>query len=336
MIRRSSLACVAAAAAFFAAGVVAHASGASLGLLSLGNAAPVQFDFTVQHDPLASNALTAGIPSTVSVDAELNAPLIANGLLPSDSAPLMGTRKYFGTNIPVADNLKLHVAGSLLATQNDAPAMPVISYLAPSAQQSLMLDGSQSASASLDWNFGHLGFGIGVAVNEDRGTLLSNSGFNAAGSDSARVLGAAARIGFGNGWVTTVSYNEGVSQLDLKPGSFLGDGGTVRTKSYGLAVAKHGLFGDNDLLGVAISRPVQLYAGGFGSGTPGGNANLIGGSQRNSLIGPAPETDIELGYVTTFFDGALALQANAAWQMNLEGKSGTNSLAVLSRAKINF
>jgi hypothetical protein len=43
-----------------------------------------------------------------------------------------------------------------------------------------------------------------------------------------------------------------------------------------------------------------------------------------------------LGYVTSFFNGALALQANAGYQMNLAGQSGTNSFSVISRAKINF
>jgi hypothetical protein len=40
--------------------------------------------------------------------------------------------------------------------------------------------------------------------------------------------------------------------------------------------------------------------------------------------------------VTTFLDGALALQANAAYQLNTQGQNGTNSLAVVSRAKIKF
>ncbi len=55
-----------------------------------------------------------------------------------------------------------------------------------------------------------------------------------------------------------------------------------------------------------------------------------------SLASATPETDVELGYITTFFDGALALQANAGYQMNFAGQSGTNALTVLSRAKINF
>lgn len=60
------------------------------------------------------------------------------------------------------------------------------------------------------------------------------------------------------------------------------------------------------------------------------------GRERDPLLGQIPDTDLELGYVTSFFNGALALQANAGYQMNLAGQSGTNSFSVISRAKINF
>ena len=40
--------------------------------------------------------------------------------------------------------------------------------------------------------------------------------------------------------------------------------------------------------------------------------------------------------MTTFMDGALALQANAGYQMNVAGLGGTNAVSVISRAKINF
>jgi hypothetical protein len=66
------------------------------------------------------------------------------------------------------------------------------------------------------------------------------------------------------------------------------------------------------------------------------SADMIFGRGHDSLVGQTPETDLELGYVTSFFNGALALQANAGYQMNLAGQSGTNSLSVISRAKINF
>ena len=48
------------------------------------------------------------------------------------------------------------------------------------------------------------------------------------------------------------------------------------------------------------------------------------------------ETDLQLGYVTSFLDGPLALQANAAYQMNYQGQAGATSVSVLSRAKIKF
>ena len=50
----------------------------------------------------------------------------------------------------------------------------------------------------------------------------------------------------------------------------------------------------------------------------------------------APETDIQVGYVTNFLNGAVALQTNAAFQTNYQGQPGATSVALLSRAKIKF
>jgi hypothetical protein len=54
------------------------------------------------------------------------------------------------------------------------------------------------------------------------------------------------------------------------------------------------------------------------------------------FVGTAPETDIELGYKTEFFGDSVALQANAAFQMNYGGRTGNNAVSLLSRAKIKF
>jgi hypothetical protein len=59
-------------------------------------------------------------------------------------------------------------------------------------------------------------------------------------------------------------------------------------------------------------------------------------SRSNMLEGTTPETDIEVGYVTTFLDGSLALQTNAAYQMNVAGQNGATSVQLLSRARIKF
>ena len=161
-----------------------------------------------------------------------------------------------------------------------------------------------------------------------------------ANAANTTALGLSARVGFGDGWVTTVAYSEGITQLDLKQSSMFTGANTLHSRSYGVAISKRGLFDDTDSLGLAISRPVQIYAGNLdltaATSIDKTSRNLTFSHETLSLASGTPETDLELGYVTTFLDGALALQANAGYQMNVNGQAGTNSLAVLSRAKINF
>jgi hypothetical protein len=111
----------------------------------------------------------------------------------------------------------------------------------------------------------------------------------------------------------------------------------LHSRSYGLSIAKHGLFGD-DSIGLAVSRPLELTSSGIdlgGAAIADPFDGLMAEATRPILSGEAQQTDLELGYVTTFMDG-VTLQANAGYQMNVAGQSGNNGVAVLSRAKINF
>ena len=76
-----------------------------------------------------------------------------------------------------------------------------------------------------------------------------------------------------------------------------------------------------DALGIAVSRPLQVYNGGL-------NAALANSQAR--------ESDVELGYVTSFLDGTLALQANAAYQLNAAGNQGQSAVTGVARAKLKF
>ncbi|MDE2111565.1 MAG: hypothetical protein KGJ79_10525 [Alphaproteobacteria bacterium] len=193
---------------------------------------------------------------------------------------------------------------------------------------------TNSLVAGLAWNFAKWG-GVGFTASqtiERAGALgVSNDAIDMARTTA---LGFSAHVGFGGGWVTTASYSEGTTQLDLRPSSFSGGLETelLHTQSYGIAVAKQGLFG-NDALGLAFSRPAPNYGGAFSAAT----SNDMQFFGRDKLFaGTTPETDIELGYVTNFFGNSVALQANAAYQTNLGGQNGTNSVSLLSRAKIKF
>jgi hypothetical protein len=187
-----------------------------------------------------------------------------------------------------------------------------------------------SSSASLNWNFSDwAGLGITASHSQGNASLLGGvpAALRGANAAATTALGISARAEFAEGWVTTLSYAEGVSQLDLSGSKIITSNDNVRSDSFGIGLAKTGLFGD-DAFGIALSRPLQIYTG----------ANNFGALNTNFALAntQARESDVALGYVTTFLDGTLALQANAAYQLNAAGARGQTAVAGVARAKLNF
>ncbi len=263
----------------------------------------------------------------------------------SPYASLTDGGSFVGGNVALADDVHLRFGASMLTAQHgeyEAPVFSMVSQLqGPQAQYSQRA--AQSTLAGVDWDFASWG-GLGVVATQttEQNGLLGgmNSGSLASASNAnTSALGMSARFGFGDGWVTTLSYSEGLTQLDLKSASLISGSDTLHSRAYGVALAKHGLFDDSDSMGFAVSRPVQIYAGGVELTAADGiddNGNLTIGHEHVSLASSTPETDFELGYVTSFMNGALSLQANAGYQSNVAGQAGLNGVTVLSRAKINF
>jgi subtilisin family serine protease len=263
----------------------------------------------------------------------------------SPYANLTDGGNFVGTTIAISDELHLRLAESSLARVAPEFEVPVFSALAQIEGHHYGVDQREASSgvASLNWDFADWG-GVGIIASqtsEQNGVLggLTSGPLVVATSADTSALGVSTRIGFGDGWVTTIAYNEGITKLNLKQGGLLSSADTLWSRSYGIAVAKHGLFDDGDSLGLAVSLPIQIFAGdatlhAVTSLDENGIAKF--GDEKISLANKSPQTDFEVGYVTTFLDGALALQANAGYQMNLAGQDGQNSLSVLSRAKINF
>ncbi len=247
---------------------------------------------------------------------------------------------YAGLTLHLWDNLQLRIGHAMLGTQaagrEGLLANAGLSALPPDLALRIA-GGDRSAGTTavgLDWNFADWGgLGLSASRTNESGSLLGDTASVAvANAAETAALGISARVGFGAGWVTTVTYNEGLTQLNLRPNGLIASPDTVKSRSYGITVAKQGLFG-GDTLGLSLSQA----DGGTGllAGTSiYGNGSLLGGNQ--ALLGGAPESDIELGYVTSFLGGSLALQANAAYQMNAGGQKGQGAIAVVSRAKINF
>jgi hypothetical protein len=243
--------------------------------------------------------------------------------------------------INVTDRLHLHIAEESLAGWRVPTALQ---FTVPNNASTITdLPQSHLEAGSLEWDVSKWG-SLGLTAESGTGVSTMLGDFTPAPlsfNDSARTsaAGLSEHVKFGDGWVTSFSYNMDVTQLDLKAGASPALATTsVQGRSYGLTIAKHGLFDNADALGLSVSRPSDDYFGSVslaGTGLESG-VNLLERYPGVAFSSGTKETDVALGYVTTFFNGALSLQANAGYQMNVGGQNGANAVTVLSRAKINF
>jgi hypothetical protein len=241
--------------------------------------------------------------------------------------------RYAGVTFLPADNLRLRFGASVNSERLDRFHFD---DGAPTGPLALTYDASQSNSllGGLSWDVSSaLGLDVTAIASQRSGVPLgfANDAGIAPKSGTA-ALGVSGHVNIGQGWVTTASFSEGMTQLDPR-GNFLG-GGTLHEQSYSLAIAKHGVFGD-DALGLSFSRPAPSMAGSFSNLSAAGDLPPLIIAQ-GAPLNRAEETDFQLGYITNFMDGAVALQTNAAYQTNVQGQPGATSVSLLSRAKIKF
>jgi hypothetical protein len=311
----------------------------------------------VAVDPLAldmsssfgNNASTPGTDAAAPFAAlDSQATPILGGLLPtaaslnSPYAPLAIAGDFGSSTVSLGDDFDARFAGASLDAEAPDSALTSLSQLAGGSAPPSAPRVAEAGFAGVDWNFSHWG-ALGLQASQ---SSAESGAFGAASvgplelakNASTSAIGTNVRVGFGNGWVTTVSYSQGTTNLDLKSSSLV-SADTFASRAYGFAIAKRGVFDNDDAsIGFAVSRPIQVYSSG-GSDFQADGLGVDGASALGrSLLGQgqAQETDLSLGYVTSFMDGALALQANAGYQMNLYGQTGQNGVSFISRAKINF
>jgi hypothetical protein len=297
--------------------------------LASDNALSVQLLPNLTFDLAYGQDLSAAAnPSDLRADNSLDSLFLSGSALRSPDLSLADRGMSVGTTLQLGNGLGLHLNQSF--TQR--PVYNGLTSVPPAFVSRFSNTRSANVTtAGIGLDFGNLGdVDVSASQSSERGSVLGLATGDLASGTETSALGISARMGFGDGWVTTLSYNVGVTKVNLS--GFLAASDPVKTQSYGIAVAKHGLFGD-DALGIAVSRPLNVYSG--SSLLSNGKAASLFGANGQSLRTEAPEADIELGYVTTFLDGALSLQANAAYQVNAGGQTG-NAVSVLSRAKINF
>ena len=286
---------------------------------------------TTPQDFAASVALSAklAVDSGYNVDLTqrfdnydgLQSPLVAD----AGYMGLASSGHYAGVTYMPAPDLHLRLGATQWSDRLDRLAMaPVATGLPLAFDQA----SSQSIMGGVSWDAsGWADLGISGLHSMQQGFGVSSL---TTGKMETNALEMTAHLKFGNGWVTTASYSQGFSQLDQRSTT-----PAIDAHSYSIAIAKHGLFGE-DALGFSFSRPaLGMLDSGFSAVSASGDLppQFLA---NDRFPGQTQETDLQLGYVTSFLDGALALQANAAYQMNYQGQTGATSVSLLSRAKIKF
>jgi hypothetical protein len=192
-------------------------------------------------------------------------------------------------------------------------------------------DASQvnSVLAGVTWNVSEwVGLGFNTIASFSSGVPLAYAALAPeARSAATQGLQLSARFNLGHNWSTTAQFGEGLTQLRQQGGVAT----SLDAQTFAITVAKRGVFGD-DAVGFSLSRPAPGSIGGFNSLT-----NAAGDFPPVMVAaGQAPETDFQVGYVTSFLGGKLALQTNAAYQINPQGQTGASAVSVVQRAKIKF
>jgi hypothetical protein len=184
-----------------------------------------------------------------------------------------------------------------------------------------------SLLAGVSWDLNNwVGLGVSAISSVRSGIAANYTGDNLAASSSTNALQVSARFNLGSDWVTTADFATGVTQLRQRSGAT-----NLEAQAYSVTIAKRGVFGD-DAMGFSLSRPAPGTVDSFATLATSELPPMMLNADKTA----APETDFQLGYVTSFLGGKLALQTNAGYQLNPQGQNGASAVSVLSRAKIKF
>ncbi|MBV9331987.1 MAG: hypothetical protein JOZ55_10585 [Alphaproteobacteria bacterium] len=249
------------------------------------------------------------------------------------ASPAGDDTTYLGATYTLPGNVALHLGDAMsAANRNAANENPFAGFGRP--VDALLNLGARTANtlmAGVSFTAGN------SAVDFTASRSLEKVAFgNEQQEFNGDTVNVSADVKFGGGWVTTASYGESLSKLDIKPSALsLSSPSALRQSGYAVSIAKHGVFGD-DALGLSVSRPTdpEAVSGTFASVVPAPNEPVFIGPDH-LLSDQKAETDIELGYTTSFSD-SIALQTNAAYDFNFQGRNGANAVELLSRAKIKF
>jgi hypothetical protein len=194
---------------------------------------------------------------------------------------------------------------------------------------------AQTSFAALDWSpasWALAGFVLGMTEEENSMLGTSENGALALTSDASTLsFGGSARFDLGQRVTLSASWSFGRTEATPEAGSIVQSYSEISSQSYGVAIAREGLFSDGDSIGIAVSRPLHITKGTAflqaSSGVTDGR-EIIYAQETVQLASATPETNFELGY-TTLLSLDTMLMANLIYQQHAGGVADENAIAGL-------
>lgn len=257
----------------------------------------------------------------------LNSPFMAL----TEDAQLMGA------SVALSDTLSLSF-GHARAQQETALGLEDEILTAEEAAAYLAQDPSHvrsadNTAAALSWTFAPWGVaGVNVVQSDETNSLLGSNETGAlalTSTASTTSIGFGARFDLADDWVATASWSRGSTEATPVANGLVQSFSAIEAQAYGIALAKRGVFGENDTFGIAVSRPLHITSGTAVMTASTGVTEareIVYATEVLNLASSTPETDIELGYSARIGD-SLSLQASAMYQQNAGGVSGEDAVA---------
>ena len=157
------------------------------------------------------------------------------------------------------------------------------------------------ASLSVDRNFGKTWLSASLSNLDEKSSLLGGRMSDALGGGGANsnFLGLEARRDLGLGWSASLTGRRGWTSFA---------GGQFQTGAYGFDLAKLGVLGSGDRLGLRLSQPLRVGSGGIAMMLPTGydyaTQSVTNSLTRLSLSPSGREVDAELSYGSSLFGDA--------------------------------
>jgi len=201
------------------------------------------------------------------------------------------------------------------------------------------LRSAENTAAAVTWRFAPWGVaGINVARTDEANSLLGSgeAGALALTSDAATTsVGFGVRLNLSEDWIATASWSRGSTEATPYANGLAQRFSGIESQAFGVALAKRGVFGDEDSLGLAVSRPLHITSGTAVVTASTGvtdTREIVYTTEVLNLASPTPETDFELGYSARVGE-ALTLQTSAMYQQNAGGVQGEDAVAAFVALK---